>query len=67
LHALEGMPLYCEMFYNFETFEAHFDAVTLAQVHHHDISVGNIIIVRKSDGSSVGILSTGNLPSSPKT
>jgi hypothetical protein len=56
LHALEGMPLYCEMFYNFETFEAHFDAVTLAQVHHHDISVGNIIIVRKSDGSSVGYL-----------
>jgi thiamine kinase-like enzyme len=28
----------------------------LANVHHHDISVGNIIIVRKSDGSSVGYL-----------
>lgn len=36
--------------------KAHFDAVTLAKVDHHDISVGNIIIVRKSDGTSVGYL-----------
>jgi len=36
--------------------KAHFDAATRAKVDHHDISVGNIIIVRKSDGPSVGYL-----------
>lgn len=30
--------------------------MTLAKVDHHDISVGNIIIVRKGDGASVGYL-----------
>ena len=30
--------------------------MTLAKVEHHDISVGNIIIVRKSGGASFGYL-----------
>ncbi|KAK0449076.1 uncharacterized protein EV420DRAFT_1275459 [Desarmillaria tabescens] len=42
--------------YVFNALEAHFDAVNRAHVEHRDISVGNIIIVRKSNGSSVGFL-----------
>lgn len=39
-----------EIFHGFELVKAHFDAVTLAKVDHHNISVGNIIIVQKSNG-----------------
>ena len=45
-----------KIFHRFELVEAHFDAVMLAKVDHHDISVGNTIIVRKGDGASVGHL-----------
>ena len=45
-----------DIFHHFELVKAHFDVVTLAKVDHHNISVGNVIIVRKSDGPSVGYL-----------
>jgi hypothetical protein len=56
LYAMEGMLSLFKIFHRFELVKAHFDAVTRAKVDHHDISVGNIIIVRKRDAPPVGYL-----------
>ncbi|KAK0436369.1 hypothetical protein EV421DRAFT_2038713 [Armillaria borealis] len=42
--------------YVLNALEAHYDAVTQAGVEHHDISVGNIIIVRNSGSPPLGYL-----------
>ncbi|KAJ7682265.1 hypothetical protein DFH06DRAFT_1464038 [Mycena polygramma] len=42
--------------YVLDALEAHYDAFTKARVEHRDVSVGNIIIVDRTDGTSVGYL-----------
>ncbi|KAJ6458626.1 hypothetical protein C8R47DRAFT_146138 [Mycena vitilis] len=54
---VENFPsTYALVRYVLDALEAHYDAVTKAQVEHRDVSVGNIIIVDRTDGTSAAYL-----------